>query len=336
MSILPFAACSGPSVPAPRPHATAPSASPADGAERQVTAKSESALRAELAEGNDPVAAACELADRLWAEDRFEEAEHVVATALTRAPGSPALASLHVRLLFDLARFPAAVDAAQALCARAPSALAWHDLAECRRALGDLEGAATALRTLRAAHAAEAWTKARGELLGRLEEEVAAEVRAGHRLYRSAREALALVRGAESPTLRCEALATLALEGGTQATRGLELGLGDPEPAVRVHALGVYRQACPDLRTVVEFGLADGSPLVRGAAARMVPAAAARGLVRSLLDGLAAESDRYACEQLHQGLLRATGIEISALGLDLREATDRRKLVDAWKAAVQT
>lgn len=327
-SLLLVTGCSGPTVPAPTPRAT-PAPAPVT-----VQGLDEVSLRRALADDADPLPAACELANRLLEHDRHAEALAVLDAGLARRADSPTLRILHARVLYDLARFAEARDELASLVAKEASALALHDLAECERALGHAAPAMAALDRLAANHAQEPWAKARGELLDRLAQEVRAELAAGRRLYRSARESLALVRGGSAPTARVQALANLALEGGEYATRALEIALADEEPAVRAHALGIYRQACPELATVVAFGLADPAPLVRGTAARLVTGPVAPTLVAELLRVLSAESDAHVSEQLGKALERATGRACTLAALDLKVADDRARLATWWRTVV--
>jgi hypothetical protein len=311
----------------------APTATPPPAPAAETAGRTEAELRAQLAVGDDPVAAALALVHALDTEERLSEALPVLDRALERRPGEPSLLVARAGVLRDLGRRHLAVAELGTLLGIAGDA-AVHpgllfELAELQWLEGDRSGSMATLSRIRQAHARHDWLREHADELDGLQQELE---HAPGPLRLRARDLLGNLRGCPDALERLRALETLVRLGGAVAARAAAAGLADDDPLVRAAAVRhaeVVDEALPELCATA---LADPAALVRGAGAARAAALTPANAIALLLPVLAAESDADAFVAECAALRRATRSGESVSSERAADPAARAALVEELRA----
>jgi hypothetical protein len=290
------------------------------------------ALRAELATGDDPAAAALALAELDDANERPADGLAAVDAALRRRPGDRRLRLLRVELLRDLGRRHVAVAELAQLLAEPQGAdlppILFLDLAQMAWLEGDRQQAASALAVVQSRGRGQSWYAAQAETIAELHGEVAA----GGRPQRIAvRDLFGNLRAAPTLAEREHACRELIAVGGLTRARALAIAGDDPEPRLRGIAIQLADVDMPSLCEVCRLGLADSSPVVRAIAAGRARELPGERGADMLFAALAVESDAAAFAIMHHALhtLVPAGPELAAREADSTDG--RAAVVAAWR-----
>jgi hypothetical protein len=336
----------------PAPRLTAPAApEPARPAEatssrtpEETEAQWEQRLRHELVTGQDPAAAALELATWLAKGERYDDAMAVVAAARERKTSDPDLQRLQAALLRDLGRrFEAAAVLAE-LCGNTPAKdispelllgrvrLEWlcaFDSGQVDNAVRKqhLAAARELLRSLQQAHAGDSWLTENSARI----EAVASALARGISPPLGPLDAFGDLRGSPDPERRMYVLGLLCEQGGETRARATAIAGVDKHPSLRAAAVTyteVDAQALPD---VCARALHDADAQVRRAGARRAATLKAAEAAAMLVPALCAESDPEAFTAMHEELSRHVPGGPSLPFGGAADAEVRRTVATAWQ-----
>lgn len=288
-------------------------------------------LREQLATGEDPAAAALALAELLQSEERVEAALAAVDAGRARRPDDPRLRLLRIELLRDLGRrhvaYPELRELLGQSAARSLPPVLYLDLAQLAWLEGDTAGARAALATAQDRGKGEGWYAGQAEAIASLTAEVATLTRPA-RL--PVRDLLGNLRGAP-PAERKRAFEELVTLGDEARARAVAIAGGDADPLLRSLAVQRAEVDAPALDELCSLALADGSALVRSAAANRCRELPADRAVVLLQHALAAETDGDAFVAEHQALASlvpgAPALEVGVAAT----AEGRANLLAAWR-----
>jgi hypothetical protein len=296
----------------------------------------ESRLRAELATGAQPAAAALELAGVLCRQERPDEALPVLDAAIARAD-EPALHVARAGVLRDLGQRHASVTELRGLRSLVgvggmhPGLL--FELGELEWMEGDRAAATATVGDLQREHALHPWLRAHGASVTALADELRGEP--GPRRLRL-RDLLGNLRGCPDVRERLRALDTLVELGGEAAWKAITVGLLADEPLVRARAVQRFDTALPGasgvtVADVCREAIADSAPIVRAAAAGRL-AVAGPAAVPVLLQALEQETDPDAFAATHAALLALSGDGPELPATAPADEPTRRAVAASWRS----
>lgn len=228
----------------------------------------ERALRQELAEGEEPVAAALQLAQWLCDEERHREALAVADVAVRRCPDDLRAQLLRAGLLRDLGRRGEAAAVLRRLTGEVAPGDVHPSLLLTRAELEWLEGqplvARQLLLDLRSHHQGDAWLTARREDVAVLEAAIRGDV-TGRSL--PVRDLMGDLRGSLDPARRLVALESLRQADPEVRARAVATAVVDAHPAIRSAGINAAELQPPALLELLQAALSDPAAVVRAAAA---------------------------------------------------------------------
>ncbi len=291
-------------------------------------------LREAFAESDHAAAAAADLAAHLTAEERFEEALHVLDLACSRAPDA-SLRLARAGVLRDLARNDLALVDLEAYVSRrgreavTPGTL--FELAQVAWLAGDQAAAAQALRDLRARHATASWFEDHREDVREWSVRISRETPATD--AGELRDVFALLRCAPRASDRLRLLERLAASGADARApvrlRAIGVACADESPAVRARAVQLAGDNGVADRLFWLAALEDPAALVRRFAAQGVPQHVTDGAAAALLAAIEREQASGPFRAMHAALERALGVEVP-LG-DPASERERARIRAAWR-----
>jgi tetratricopeptide (TPR) repeat protein len=283
----------------------------------------ERALRGLLQDPVEGPGAGFALVDLLTLDERFGDALAVLAAVRARDPDRADLVLVHARLLHDVWALDEAAELLDACRARHPGlALVALQRAELAVARGDRD---LAVAELAVVTRDDAFTRAHRDRVLGVQEAVASE-----RPSFTARDLLAVVRGASEPAARRQAFE--ALQGEDLLRRAaVAAALGQSDPILRAVAVRRMEPRDPGFSGTLQRALGDPDPRVRGASARRLPEVGDPEVGLGLAhEALAAEENPYAFRAIHEALSALRGADVALPPGGESDPLVRSKTREAW------